>query len=262
MEPSDESVKVRRVRVRLSAQNLDQVASSFKANLSPGGVFLKVPKDLKTKDAVSVEILLADRTRFLAGHGRVTWVGEPSAQGLRGVSCEVSWDSESQPRVNEILSRTTIPPPAGEPTRGSLEQHVTVDSLPAPAPAPTEAMDTEDVTETNRAPDLSVASTSTDLVPPLEQAVTLEEGAESPLAPGFISPPATNAAEEPPHQEEDLTMESSAPDFAAWAAGSVPPGEAESSTEGTGDEQSAGEGEAGQKPGVWRWIKKRFGSNA
>lgn len=254
MVPSDESVKVRRLRVRLSAENLDQVASSFKANLSPNGVFLKVPKDLKAKDPVAIEIQLSDRTRFLSGRGRVTWVGEPSSQGLRGVSCEVTWDAESLPRVQDILSRTTIPPPAGESVRTPPDQHVTVDSLPAPAPAPPSSMEPEEVTETDRMPSMPAPSVSSDLVPPLEQAATLEESAESPLRPGFVSPP---APENDVEREEDLTVESAAPDFAAWAVGSNLPEETHENAEG-----GELDGDAGPKPGVWRWIKKRFGSNA
>jgi hypothetical protein len=260
MGTSEELVKVRRLRVRLSAETLDQVASSFKANLSPRGVFLKVPKELKPKDKVSVEILLANRTRFLGGEGSVTWVGEPSAQGLRGVSCEVRWDEESQPRVDEILSRSTIPPPPGQSPRTPADQLVTVDSLPAPAPVPSGPFGTEDVTETESVPNMEVATPSIDLAPTHEQAVTLEEGAESPLAPGFVSTPggsslAETTDPEAPHQEEDLTMESSAPDFAKWVA---PDGSQLADADGA----PVSDLEIQQKSGVWRWIKKRFGSNA
>ncbi len=248
MGSAHEAAKVRRLRVRLPAESLDQVALSFKANLSPSGVFLKVPKKFQSGDRVTVEILLADRSLFLTGEGNVTWVGEAAAQGVRGVSCEVQWDAPSQTRVDEILSRSTLPPPPGESPRAPMEQHVTVDSLPAPAPAA--PVESDEETESDRVPTVKVTNDAEEIGQALEQEITLDETAESPLSAGFLETPS------PTPEGEEHTMESSAPDFAAWADKAGVEAGAE-----TGDMTATSEDGMSEKSGVWRWLKKRFGSN-
>lgn len=260
MTAPGDSAKVRRLRVRLPAQGLDQVVAAFKPNLSANGVFLRMKKELRPKDAVTVEVLLADHSRLLAGRGVVAWVGEPSSEGLRGVSCEVTWDPDSQAKVEEILSRSTIPPPSSiaESSTTEPDRHLVIDSIPAPAPKPGGSMSPEDETEADRMPTVKMQSGVQDFESPTEQAATLEESAESPLSAGFLSPPLVPASDGATPQsitDEDQTLESSAPDFAAWA---------DRSGAGPAPEEAADgfDAESPQKSGVWRWLKKRFGSNA
>lgn len=260
MSAPGESAKVRRLRVRLPAQTLDQVVSSFKSNLSSSGVFLRMKKDLQPKDAVTVEVLLADRTPLLSGEGVVAWVGEPSTEGLRGVSCEIAWDARSQAKVDEILARSTIPPPPAlsEASTTEPDRYPIIDSLPAPAPTPRVGMGAEDETEADRMPTVKMQGGAAHDLSLGAQETTLEESAASPLDAGFLSPPIVPAgAGEPVDSvtDEDQTLESSAPDFAAWAD--------KSGVGAAGSELSdTMDGETGQKSGVWRWLKKRFGSNA
>lgn len=261
MGTADDSPKVRRLRVRLPAQDLDQVVACFKPNLSSAGVFLRLQKDLKPKDPVTVEVLLSDRTRLLSGAGAVSWVGEPSAEGLRGVSCEIVWDADSQHRVDQILARTTIPPPPSisESTTTEPDRHLVIDSIPALAPTPSARLGADEETESDRMPTLRMQSAPEGFEAPGEQAITLDESAETPLAAGFLSPPVvpSGAGRELRDEtsEEDLTLESSAPDFAAWADKS-------GADAASPDVADTFDGDPRQKSAVWRWIKKRLGSNA
>lgn len=175
---------MKRIRIRMKANDAMGLARAFKSYLSRRGIFIKSGSMIPQGTKVVVELLYANGERALYGEGQVAWARQDGPTGS-GLNIELDWDAASQTLVDQIIAMPLLskPPekaaPAAPPPPSGRRASTASRGIPPPV-----------------SPPRSPSAPAPRMAPPIEMLH------EPPTSPGLTPPP---------RRELDITDEASKP---------------------------------------------------